>query len=52
MLNFKNGFKPPISNQMAVQGSHIKGNFKPDRMADSELMHNGRKIRYFDEKRR
>ena len=36
MLKLKNVFKPPILNQMAVQGSHIKGNFKPDRMADSD----------------
>ena len=29
-----------------VQGSQIKGNFKPDWLADSELTHSGRKIRF------
>ena len=52
MLKLKNVFKPPILNQIAVQGYQIKENFKSVWMEVSELMHTGRKIRYFDKKRR
>ena len=48
--SLKNVFKPPILHQITVQGSQIKDNFKPVRMTVSELMHTGRKIRFFDEK--
>ena len=50
MLKLKNVFKPPILNQIAVRGYQIKGNFKPVQIEVSEMMHTGRKIRYFDEK--
>ena len=35
-LNIKNALKLPILDQIVVQGSQIKGNFKPDQLVVSD----------------